>query len=517
MKFSDMGLHPKVLEALVPLGYEQPTPIQSQAIPEVLKGRDVLGCAQTGTGKTAAFSLPIVHHLALNPLHGRAVPRVLVLTPTRELAAQIDDNVQAYAKLVKVRTALIFGGVSQHRQVAQLRKGVDVLVATPGRLLDLCNQDLLSLEWIEFLVLDEADTMLDMGFIHDIKRVIAMLPAERQSLFFSATMPDSIVKLADGILRNPIRVEVARVSSAAETVDQRMMFVSQGSKRELLVEVLQRPEVETALVFTRTKYGADKVVRYLKKASIRCEAIHGNKSQPQREKAMNAFRSGKLNVLVATDIAARGIDVEGVSHVINFEIPNISETYVHRIGRTGRAGRDGVAYSFVNEGEERTHMRNVMKLIQRDVPLEKEHPWHLDLPNITVSGNGHAVQREEASGNPSEATGHQGRANHGGTTAQRRSKPRRDRPSKSKGNRHGKAGQRPEGGASGASKGSARDPQGAPPSSGTSTPNSQPNSGRSKGRPGKRRWGSKPKFKGTGMPDSGRGGQRSDQGNLPNR
>ncbi|MGB1636995.1 MAG: DEAD/DEAH box helicase, partial [Flavobacteriales bacterium] len=276
-----MGLHPRVLDALVPLGYERPTPIQAQAIPHVLKGRDVMGIAQTGTGKTAAFSLPIVHHLANNLMHGRAVPRVLVLTPTRELAAQIDDNVKAYAKNVKVRTALIFGGVSQHKQVAQIRKGADVLVATPGRLLDLCNQGLLSLEWIEFLVLDEADTMLDMGFIHDIKRVIAMLPEKRQSLFFSATMPESIVKLSKTILTDPIRVEVARVSSAAETVDQRMMFVSQGAKRDLLVQLLNQDEVETALVFTRTKYGADKVVRYLKKNNIRGEAIHGNKSQPQ--------------------------------------------------------------------------------------------------------------------------------------------------------------------------------------------------------------------------------------------
>ena len=389
-----MGLHPRVLDALIPLGYEQPTPIQEQAIPHVLNGRDVMGIAQTGTGKTAAFSLPLVHHLAHNMMHGRAVPRVLVLTPTRELAAQIDDNVKAYAKNVKVRTALIFGGVSQHKQVAQIRKGADVLVATPGRLLDLCNQGLLSLEWIEFLVLDEADTMLDMGFIHDIRRVIAMLPEKRQSLFFSATMPDSIVKLSKTILSDPIRVEVARVSSAAETVDQRMVFVSQGAKRDLLVEILNRPEVETALVFTRTKYGADKVVRYLKKNNIRGEAIHGNKSQPQRERAMNAFRKGNIRVLVATDIAARGIDVEGVSHVINFEIPNISETYVHRIGRTGRAGREGVAISMVNEGDERNHMRDIVRLIKRDIPLETDHQWHLDLPPIKADSKTHKVPKE---------------------------------------------------------------------------------------------------------------------------
>ena len=431
MKFSDMGLHPRVLEALIPLGYEQPTPIQEQAIPHVLNGRDVMGIAQTGTGKTAAFSLPIVHHLANNLMHGRAVPRVLVLTPTRELAAQIDDNVKAYAKNVKVRTALIFGGVSQHKQVAQLRKGADVLVATPGRLLDLCNQGLLSLEWIEFLVLDEADTMLDMGFIHDIKRVIAMLPEKRQSLFFSATMPDSIVKLSKTILTDPIRVEVARVSSAAETVEQRMLFVSQGAKRDLLVQILNQPDVETALVFTRTKYGADKVVRYLKKHDIRGEAIHGNKSQPQRDKAMNAFRKGKIKVLVATDIAARGIDVEGVSHVINFEIPNISETYVHRIGRTGRAGREGVAISMVNEGDERNHMRDIIKLIKRDVPLDKDHQWHLDLPAINADSKTHKVPKEN--GDNSQAQQRQdgskkGRSGRGGRgpQGQKSRRPKRD-------------------------------------------------------------------------------------------
>ena len=448
MKFSDMGLHPRVLEALIPLGYEQPTPIQEQAIPHVLNGRDVMGIAQTGTGKTAAFSLPIVHHLTNNLMHGRAVPRVLVLTPTRELAAQIDDNVKAYAKNVKVRTALIFGGVSQHKQVAQIRKGADVLVATPGRLLDLCNQGLLSLEWIEFLVLDEADTMLDMGFIHDIKRVIAMLPEKRQSLFFSATMPESIVKLSKTILTDPIRVEVARVSSAAETVEQRMLFVSQGAKRDLLVQILNKPEVETALVFTRTKYGADKVVRFLKKHDIRGEAIHGNKSQPQRDKAMNAFRKGKIKVLVATDIAARGIDVEGVSHVINFEIPNISETYVHRIGRTGRAGREGVAISMVNEGDERNHMRDILKLIKRDVPLDRDHQWHLDLPTITADSKTFKAPKEESDG--SQANQRQGGSKKGrggrrgrggrGPSGQKHRHSRRDNHSKEQNRRNSSGG-----------------------------------------------------------------------------
>ena len=462
-----MGLHPDVLNALIPLGYERPTPIQEQAIPHVLNGRDVMGIAQTGTGKTAAFSLPLVHHLAHNMMHGRAVPRVLVLTPTRELAAQIDDNVKAYAKNVKVRTALIFGGVSQHRQVNQLRKGADVLVATPGRLLDLCNQGLLSLEWIEFLVLDEADTMLDMGFIHDIRRVIAMLPEKRQSLFFSATMPDSIVKLSKTILTDPVRVEVARVSSAAETVDQRMLFVSQGAKRDLLVEILNRPEVETALVFTRTKYGADKVVRYLRKNNIRGEAIHGNKSQPQREKAMNAFRKGKIHVLVATDIAARGIDVEGVSHVINFEIPNISETYVHRIGRTGRAGREGVAISMVNEGDERNHMRDIVRLIKRDIPLDTDHQWHLNLPEIKADSKTHKPPKDSddsAKGNRNPRPSRKGRGGQRGRGAQGQKNPRQD--SSQKPNTPRREG-RPQG------------------------------EGNHQGRPsGNRRWKKKPKFRG---------------------
>ena len=401
MKFSDMGLHPRVLEALVPLGYETPTPIQEQAIPHVLKGRDVMGIAQTGTGKTAAFSLPIVHHLADNIMHGKAVPRVLVLTPTRELAAQIDDNVKAYSKHIKARTALIFGGVSQHKQVAQLRKGVDILVATLAKLLDLCNQGLLSLEWIEFLVLDEADTMLDMGFIHDIRRVIAMLPEQRQSLFFSATMPESIVKLSKTILTDPIRVEVARVSSAAETVDQRMLFVSQGAKRDLLVDMLNRPEVgDVACVH-------ENEIRGGQGCSLLEEERHPWRSHPWQQEPAAArprderVRSGKIKVLVATDIAARGIDVKGVSHVINFEIPNISETYVHRIGRTGRAGHDGVAYSMVNEGDERKHMLNIVKLIQRDIPLEDGHQWHLDLPAITLAEQVDSVPQSPAVANPS--------------------------------------------------------------------------------------------------------------------
>ena len=371
------------MRALQPLGYEKPTPIQEQAIPHVLKGRDVLGCAQTGTGKTAAFALPMIHNLHnTHSDSGRRRVRGLILSPTRELATQIADNLRDYNQHTGLRHALIFGGVSQGKQVSALQRGVDIIVATPGRLLDLANQGYVNLQGLEFFVLDEADTMLDMGFIHDIRRIIQLLPQTRQSLFFSATMPRSIMKLSESILTNPIQVEVARVSSAAETVEQRVMSVAQVDKRDLLVSVLQRPDISSALVFTRTKYGADKIVRYLKKHGIRSEAIHGNKTQPQRDRAMNGFRKGKINVLVATDIAARGIDVDELSHVINFEIPNLPETYVHRIGRTGRAGSSGQALSFVNEADERIYLRDIQSLIQKEIEVDDNHDWHLDMPAV---------------------------------------------------------------------------------------------------------------------------------------
>ncbi|MGB1076601.1 MAG: DEAD/DEAH box helicase [Flavobacteriales bacterium] len=381
--FEDLGLSAPILRALQPLGYQKPTPIQHQAIPHVLKGRDVLGCAQTGTGKTAAFALPMIHNLHKTQSDsGRRRVRGLILSPTRELATQIADNLRDYNQHTGLRHALIFGGVSQGKQVNSLQRGVDIIVATPGRLLDLANQGYVHLQGLEFFVLDEADTMLDMGFIHDIRRIIQLLPRTRQSLFFSATMPGSIIKLSESILTDPIQVEVARVSSAAETVEQRIMSVAQVDKRDLLVSVLRRPDVSSALVFTRTKYGADKVVRYLKKHGIRSEAIHGNKTQPQRDRAMIGFRKGKINVLVATDIAARGIDVDELSHVINFEVPNLPETYVHRIGRTGRAGSSGQAYSFVNEADERTYLRDIQSLIQKEIEVDDNHDWHLDMPAI---------------------------------------------------------------------------------------------------------------------------------------
>ena len=386
MLFEELGLNTHVLEALKPLGYTEPTPIQGETIPYILSGRDVLGVAQTGTGKTAAFALPIVNQLAERADAGdKRRVRALILSPTRELATQIYDNIRDYSKGSPLRSVVIFGGVSQHRQVDQLRRGVDIIVATPGRLLDLVNQGFIHLNQLTHLVLDEADTMLDMGFIHDIRKVIKLLPEQRQSLFFSATMPDSITQLADTILTDPVRVEVARVSSAAETVNQQVYFACQKEKRDLLVEILQRPEVETALVFTRTKYGADKVVRYINKAGIKAEAIHGNKSQPQRDRAMNGFRQGKINVLVATDIAARGIDVDALSHVINFEIPNISETYVHRIGRTGRAGLTGHAISLCNEDEEREYLRDIQKLIQKELPVQRYGSYPIELGEVGMT------------------------------------------------------------------------------------------------------------------------------------
>ena len=393
-----------MLKALQPMGYVDPTPIQAAGIPHVLAGKDVLGCAQTGTGKTAAFALPMVHLLLerRGEQQKKRMPRGLILSPTRELATQISDNIKAYSAHTPLRQATIFGGVSQMRQVEAVQRGVDILVATPGRLLDLINQGYVRLDAIEFFVLDEADTMLDMGFIHDIRRIIALLPEKRQSLFFSATMPENILELADRILRDPVRVEVARISSPTELVEQRMYFVKQVDKRDLLVHLLNQPEVESALVFTRTKHGADKVVKYLKQVGIEAEAIHGNKSQPQRDKAMKGFRDGSLRVLVATDIAARGIDVTELSHVINFELPNIPETYVHRIGRTGRAGALGKAVSFCNEDEEREYLLDIQRLIQRVIPMETDHPWHLDMEPIGLtrpprSGSSPAGKRSSGS------------------------------------------------------------------------------------------------------------------------
>ena len=383
--FTDLGLATPLLDALAEQGYQSPTPIQDQAIPPALEGRDVLGTAQTGTGKTAAFTLPILQHLIPVASHpGKRPIRVLILTPTRELALQIDESIGLYGAHLRLNHAVIFGGVGQKPQTDALRQGVDLLTATPGRLLDLMQQGFVDLRHLTHFVLDEADRMLDMGFIHDVKRVIAKLPKQRQTLFFSATMPKEVVALSDQLLHNPVRVAVAPVSTTAETIQQKLFFVDQKTKRFLLRDLLQESaeEIPSVLVFTRTKHGADRVVKDLVKAGISAQAIHGNKSQNARQNALSNFKARTTRVLVATDIAARGIDIDELTHVINFEIPNIPETYVHRIGRTGRAGLSGVAWSFVDK-EERPYLKDIQKLIKMEIPVEENHAY---LPGTVIEG-----------------------------------------------------------------------------------------------------------------------------------
>lgn len=376
MIFENLKLTEPVLRALQDEGYITPTPIQAKAIPCVLDGKDLLGCAQTGTGKTAAFSIPIIQNLlAETGGNGRKSIRALILTPTRELAAQIGDSINAYSRHTRLKHTVIFGGVSQKPQVEALRKGVDILVATPGRLLDLINQKIIDLQTIRFFVLDEADRMLDMGFIHDIKKILPLLPRKRQSLFFSATMPAEIEKLSRQILNHPVMIEVTPPSSTVEVIEQHVYRVEKTDKSKLLVHLLQDKAIESVLVFTRTKHGADKVARILGKSGIKAEAIHGNKSQNARVKAMNNFRDRTTRVLIATDIAARGIDIDHLSHVINYDLPNIPETYVHRIGRTGRAGRSGVAFSFC-DSEEKVYLKDIERLIGRHIAEIQEHPFN---------------------------------------------------------------------------------------------------------------------------------------------
>lgn len=370
--FESLQLIPPILKALQAEGYTEPTPIQEQAIPIILQRKDLIGSAQTGTGKTAAFALPILQILTGEP-KSRSI-KALILTPTRELAIQIGESFGAYGKYTGLRQTVIYGGVSQNLQTGALKTGVDILVATPGRLLDLMDQKLLSLHQIKLFVLDEADRMLDMGFIHDVKKIISRLPERRQTMLFSATMPPEIKQLADTILNNPVRVAVDPVSSTVDAIEQAVYFVDKQNKRSLLIHVLNDPSVVSALVFTRTKYGADKVARMLVKAGIRAEAIHGDKSQTARQRALNNFKAKQSRVLVATDIAARGIDVEELSHVINYEIPNVPETYVHRIGRTGRAGLKGIALSFCDQ-EEKEYLKDIHKLIAKPIPVIDEHPY----------------------------------------------------------------------------------------------------------------------------------------------
>jgi ATP-dependent RNA helicase RhlE len=376
MLFEKLEIIEPILKALKAEGYTTPTPIQQQAIPILLQRKDLLGCAQTGTGKTAAFAIPILQILHQDEVFvkGPQAIKALILTPTRELAIQIGESFAAYGKFLKIKHTVIFGGVSQKSQTDALRAGVDILIATPGRLLDLMTQKYVHLNHIKLFVLDEADRMLDMGFIHDVKKVVAKIPAKRQTLFFSATMPGEIQTLANTILNNPEKVQVTPVSSTANTITQSVYFVEKSDKKKLLNHLLKDRAIVSALVFTRTKHGADKVVKDLSGAGIHAQAIHGNKSQNARQSALSNFKTGKTRVLVATDIAARGIDVDDLSHVINYEIPNIPETYVHRIGRTGRAGASGIAYSFC-DNEEKEFLRDIQKLIGKTIPVVEDQPY----------------------------------------------------------------------------------------------------------------------------------------------
>lgn len=371
MSFENLRLNASLLDALKEVGYTTPTPIQQQSIIPILEGNDIFGCAQTGTGKTAAFALPILQLLEpTEPVQGKRKIRALVLAPTRELASQIAQSFKDYGKHSKLRTCVIFGGVSQGKQVNILNGGVDILVATPGRLLDLMQQGFISLAHITHFVLDEADRMLDMGFIHDIKKILPKLPKNKQNIFFSATVSPAIKELAGTILFEPVNVQVTPISSTAEIVEQSVYYVEKTDKRALLKRIIEEEEISHALVFTRTKHGADRVARELNKIGVKAEAIHGNKSQNARERALDGFKNRTLNILVATDIASRGIDVDQLSHVINFELPEVAETYVHRIGRTGRAGSSGKAISFCAK-EERPYLKGIVKLINKEIPQGK--------------------------------------------------------------------------------------------------------------------------------------------------
>ncbi len=376
-EFAGLELAQPLLRAISDEGYTTPTPIQAKSIPPLLNGRDLLGVAQTGTGKTAAFTLPLLQHLTNDgsKLQDRK-PRALILAPTRELAGQIADSVRTYSRHMGLRSTVVFGGVSARPQIKAMAKGVHVLVATPGRLLDLMNQGHIRLDAVEVYILDEADRMLDMGFIRDVKKITAAVPKRRQTALFSATMPKSVQGLADGLLEDPVRVEVAPTATTAEKVEQRVLFVAKDKKRALLGELMSDEDISKVLIFTRTKHGANRVAKHLDQIGVEADAIHGNKSQGARERALKGFRAGRIRALVATDIAARGIDVEGVTHVINFDLPNEPESYVHRIGRTARAGAGGIAISFCDH-EERAYLADIEKTIRQSVPVQEDHPYHL--------------------------------------------------------------------------------------------------------------------------------------------
>jgi len=385
MKFVDLGLCEPIVRAVTAESYETTTPIQAQAIPPALQGRDVLGCAQTGTGKTAAFALPILHRLSSTPVTGKRRPRCLVLAPTRELATQISDSFRTYGKHLSIRGVTIFGGVGQRPQVDTLRRGVEVIVATPGRLLDLMNQGHIELRGIETLVLDEADRMLDMGFIHDIRKIVAALPTERQTLFFSATMPGDIRKLAAALLREPVAIQIKSESVTVERVEQSVYFVDKRNKAALLAQLVKDTPMTRAIVFTRTKHGADRLVRHLHNSGIRSDAIHGNKTQNARQAALHKFQTARIGILIATDIASRGIDIDGITHVVNFDLTHEPETYVHRIGRTARAGAGGAAVSFC-DADEMGNLKAIERLIRRDIPVCEDQPqWTMPMPVVTAT------------------------------------------------------------------------------------------------------------------------------------
>ena len=409
MTFKELGIVDPILKALDAQGYTHPTPIQEQSIPILLKGKDLLGCAQTGTGKTAAFGIPIIQHLYndKSETKGRRKIKALVVTPTRELAIQISENFTAYGKHANIRNTVIFGGVKQGSQVNALKAGVDVLVATPGRLLDLIQQGYITLNHIEYFVLDEADQMLDMGFIHDIKKIIAKLPSKRQSLFFSATMPPNIVELSTQILGSYDKVTVRPEQATADKVEQAVYFVPKKMKIKLLVQILNQKRAESTLIFARTKHGSDKVVRMLEKAGIQAAAIHGNKSQNQRQKALGKFKDGELKVLIATDIAARGIDVSKLELVINYELPNVPETYVHRIGRTGRAKESGTALSFCDM-EERAYLKTIQKLIKQQIPVIDDHEFAAEAEDEVVIPKAQRQQRPPRNKNRNSGGGNGG-------------------------------------------------------------------------------------------------------------
>lgn len=450
MSFEKLNLIEPIARALKTEGYTKPTPIQDQAIPILLERGDLLGCAQTGTGKTAAFAIPILQLLHNDELYvkGPQGIKALILTPTRELAIQIGESFAAYGRHLRIKHTVIFGGVSQQAQTNALRSGVDILIATPGRLLDLMNQRYVKLDHIKMLVLDEADRMLDMGFIHDVKKIIAKVPAKRQTIFFSATMPQEISMLANTILTNPKRVEVTPVASTANTIQQAVYFVEKGNKRKLLHHLLQDRAINTALVFTRTKHGADRVAKDLNQAGIKAEAIHGNKSQAARQRALSNFKAQTTRVLVATDIAARGIDIDELSHVMNFELPNVPETYVHRIGRTGRAGASGISISFCDE-EEKDYLKDIQKLIGKTIPVVTDHPYPMTagMRNPRVSPPLRQPSPHRISNTTSQQRNHTSSPQRGNSSSQ----PRSSSPARNNG-RPNRTGGRSSGGSSNGNK-----------------------------------------------------------------